>query len=362
MAVRLPGDPQEDAYLLKRANQLTGLRRVREMKGVSQEDVAYFLELGSTRGRDTVRKWELGEIIPPRRRRDQISRYLLSLLGLASERATFESVWRSITGVWGWPDAFQAELVYHDRGRLVDRSEQTWLEAELAKVLNLGKMRFLLLGGDFGMGKTTLVRGFIAQALRDWPELVVTMSDCHAGSEGEGYKTIRQLVEELMPQYATPRFGEREVSKQVSEQIKKADYWRESILVGLQRAARPCGEPNTSPGPQQKGLIQSKVRPSEISGQFVRLLQTLEDRRPMLLFIDNLHWVDADSLRLLSELVRRFSDRPIYLLGTYRLVEALQNEVFTEVRAELQISHPEVVEHRILGAGMDVNEFTEVSV
>jgi class 3 adenylate cyclase/tetratricopeptide (TPR) repeat protein len=50
-------------------------------------------------------------------------------------------------------------------------------------------------------------------------------------------------------------------------------------------------------------------------------LETVSSTRPVALLLDDLHWADSSSLKLLLHLARHTIELPIYILGTYRDVE-----------------------------------------
>jgi hypothetical protein len=59
-------------------------------------------------------------------------------------------------------------------------------------------------------------------------------------------------------------------------------------------------------------------RRTELFALARRRLRHLADERPALLLLDDIHWADADSLRLLIYLVRRCAQLPVALVGTLR--------------------------------------------
>lgn len=58
----------------------------------------------------------------------------------------------------------------------------------------------------------------------------------------------------------------------------------------------------------------------------VAFLMALTHARPLILFLDNLHWADADTLTMLSRLIQRLDAHPLYLLPAYRSDELSENE------------------------------------
>ncbi len=65
-----------------------------------------------------------------------------------------------------------------------------------------------------------------------------------------------------------------------------------------------------------------------IKETFLDLLFERSKTAPLLIIIEDLQWSDSSSLRVLHQLIRRISHRPILLIGSYR-----EEEVETQVRA-----------------------------
>ncbi len=57
---------------------------------------------------------------------------------------------------------------------------------------------------------------------------------------------------------------------------------------------------------------------------------------PIVLVLDDLHWADAPSLRLLCHLARRLPDSRLLVIGTYREVEVTRGHPLTEALGELR--------------------------
>ena len=57
---------------------------------------------------------------------------------------------------------------------------------------------------------------------------------------------------------------------------------------------------------------------AQLQEQTLAFLRKLSDRRPMLLLLDDLHWVDDDSVSLLFHLARALSGMHVLIVGAYR--------------------------------------------
>jgi len=80
----------------------------------------------------------------------------------------------------------------------------------------------------------------------------------------------------------------------------------------------------------------------------VRVLTQSASDKPLVLFLDDLHWADADSLVLLRELARRCNDHPLLLLGAYR------DEV-TDTRRNNALAGYERAAQRLSLAGLEID-------
>jgi predicted ATPase len=79
---------------------------------------------------------------------------------------------------------------------------------------------------------------------------------------------------------------------------------------------------------------------------FVTFCSTLSARGSLLLFIDDVHWADTDTLFLLRTLARRGRKLPVMIVMTYREAELTEAAFLKEVlldlnheRLSLQLMH-----------------------
>src|SRR5581483_9643619 len=103
-----------------------------------------------------------------------------------------------------------------------------------------------------------------------------------------------------------------EVAKLVSEV--------RTIVPGLPAASRPSGD-------------EERYRLFESVCSF---LVNASRATPIVLLLDDLHWADAPSLRLLQHLSRRLADSRLLVIGTYRDVELSRRHPLAQVLSELR--------------------------
>ncbi|MDQ6644198.1 MAG: AAA family ATPase, partial [Chloroflexota bacterium] len=68
----------------------------------------------------------------------------------------------------------------------------------------------------------------------------------------------------------------------------------------------------------------------------LELLNTISERTPLLLVLDDFHWADASSSELFAYLVRRLHGRPIVMVGTYRDNELPTSNPLRSLLTDLQ--------------------------
>ncbi len=182
------------------------------------------------------------------------------------------------------------------RGKLVGRAaEVRELHEHLDRVLS-GEGRLVLLSGEPGIGKTRLAEELSVYAhLRGaW----VLRGYCYEQEVGVPYlpfmETLRQLYQ---------RRGDL-----VTELGERAGDLA-PLLPDLKRK-----------GPEVAHLApdDERMRLFDAVTQWVSVASRL---RPLVFVLDDLHWADRASLRLLHHLARNSRDQRVLMLGTYREVE-----------------------------------------
>jgi class 3 adenylate cyclase len=90
--------------------------------------------------------------------------------------------------------------------------------------------------------------------------------------------------------------------------------------------------------PEVAGLVAlpaSAPRPDELFLSVWQLLRRLSGPRGAILVLEDLHWADTDSLRLLTYLARELVDLPLLVVGTYRDDELHRRHPLRAMLAEL---------------------------
>ncbi len=193
------------------------------------------------------------------------------------------------------------------RAPLVGRdAELARLESTLGDTLNLRAPRTLVVMGGAGIGKSRLIREFLADARIKHPELHVLSGQCREG--GERYGVMRGLlrnrlglVDGMDPETAgrTLRGTVSEVmgDRRVGELVHFLGSFLDLESPGSQLAQAMSDDPD-----QLRQVGRSVLR---------RFLEADAMRQPLLLALDDFHLAHADAASLVHYLVRSVSAAPI---------------------------------------------------
>jgi DNA-binding SARP family transcriptional activator len=177
----------------------------------------------------------------------------------------------------------------------------------------------MVLEGEAGIGKTRLAEEFVAH-VRDEGATTVA-ARCYAGEKNLAYGPFVEGLSTTIGRENTDRLKGLPASS-------------------LQEAARLLPDlaslsPDASPPPP----LDTPGARSRFFGEVVRiLLAVLDGPPPGVLFLDDLHWADDASLSLLTYLVRRLDDRPLYVLLTWRAEEVPEGHPLRDLLSEARRS------------------------
>ncbi len=233
------------------------------------------------------------------------------------------------------PSATIPAMPFVAREREVER-----LQAVFAQTLT-GRGQLFLLKGEAGSGKTTLLRAFAQQAQAANPELIVAGVVCNAYTGvGEPYLPFRNLINLLsggLDAVGHEGFWTEEQAQRlwafmptvVQLLVEYGTALLDSFVPGTTLLAR-AETFATSQAEWMRKLVARVARTQEIEAQAVtleqnqlftqltELLHQLANQRPLLLILDDLHWMDPSSFNLFFHLGRSLAQSRIFLIGSYR--------------------------------------------
>jgi hypothetical protein len=176
-----------------------------------------------------------------------------------------------------------------------------------------GRAEIVYLHGASGMGKTALVRRFLAELRDREPDVVVLEGRCYE-RESVPYKALDSLVDRL------------------SRYLRKIPHAEADALLPRDVAALTRLFPILR---RVDAVAQARHRSTHVTNAlelrrrgfaaFRELIARLSDRHPVVLVIDDLQWGDTDSAALLIDLLRSAEPLPVLFIGCYRSEEAFSS-------------------------------------
>ncbi len=232
----------------------------------------------------------------------------------------------------------------------VDRKEELrQLEHALASIVNSKRPQFILIQGDVGIGKTALVESFLASVPAQARNALIGRGRCALETERNGLVPFSQVLGGLVERGARAKL----IGGPVWEFVKDvAPAWLNLVTLNFADPIFATVEAGI------KLASQSKFAEENVFTQFTNAIERLAERKPIVVFIDDLHWADESSLRLLFHLQRNLSGGPVLFLCTYRPQIAsgagANTQIFNEIRANLIRAGASEIE---LQKGIDVQRY-----
>ncbi len=198
--------------------------------------------------------------------------------------------------------------------------EITALEAALERV-SQGAAEMVLVSGSAGVGKTALV-GEIHRSVAQKNGFFIS-GKFDQLRHNIPYSALIQALRGLI----------REVS---AEGQSGRERWKSRILAALgpngQLVTRVIPELERMIGPQpplpEMGALETRNRFTTVLLEFIDLF--CKKTHPLVIFLDDLQWVDADTLKLVERIAQHPERKPLLFLGAYR-----DNEVEADHRLSI---------------------------
>jgi DNA-binding CsgD family transcriptional regulator len=217
----------------------------------------------------------------------------------------------------GLPDggAGSAAAIGAGAGPFVGRGpELRALHAALDRA-EAGADQLVMLAGDAGMGKTRLCQELATEAARR--DIPTIWARCLEEPGAPPYWPWIQAVRAL---------------------LASADEERLRTLLGEGAAPIAALVPEVARrlgGPPPASALEADQQRFQLFHALSQLWQRAAESGGLLLILDNLHWADASSLRLLAFLAAYIDAHRLMLVGTYRHTEVLRQDALGECLADL---------------------------
>jgi len=192
-------------------------------------------------------------------------------------------------------------------------------------------LHIALLTGEAGIGKTRLAEELSHEAAaRGW---AVAWSRAYEQEGAIPYRPWIEVLRALLPYFlvtnmvaAVPTRSQDEASASPYAPTTLEKF--SALLPELRGLLPPGGREYPPLSPEQERLHLWEAT--------LEMVSTLSKAVPLLLVLDDLHWMDDSSRELLAYLVRHLRGRRILLIGTCRDVELAPNDSLRTLIADLR--------------------------
>lgn len=199
-----------------------------------------------------------------------------------------------------------ASAILETAGSMVGRDAAlTRLDGHFQRALN-GQRQVIFVTGEAGIGKTTLVDVFQQHASRH-PNLRLARGQCIEGFGGkEAYYPMLEALGSLI---------QSAKDESTVRMLEKAPTW----LAQFPSLVKP----------ELRDWLQREIKGNTRGGMVREICEVLEATTataPLVLILEDLHWVDSSTLDFISAFARRREPARLLLIGTYRPVEVVLSQ------------------------------------
>jgi DNA-binding winged helix-turn-helix (wHTH) protein len=174
------------------------------------------------------------------------------------------------------------------------------LREHLRKSL-VGQRQFVLLTGEVGIGKTTVLDEFQRQAALAVPAIRIAREQCFESFGGkEPFHSMLSALDQLL------RGPDQNQIAHII--LSRAPTWVGQFPVLLRRERRASAGPTSHPATLREGMFR----------EILEVLTSISASRPLLLIFEDLQWVDHATVDLLSALARHRTSGQLMLVATFR--------------------------------------------
>jgi predicted ATPase len=192
-----------------------------------------------------------------------------------------------------------------------------------------GRGLLMCVPGEPGMGKTTLVEDFLSDLRAGSQACIIARGRCSERLAGtEAYLPWLEALDSLLRgadgQSRASLLSGGESIAQTTKRLAPTWYAQAMPL-----------QPDDSSA--ERLLAERAASQERMKREIGALLEEVSERRPVVLFFDDLHWADASTIDLLAYLASKFDSMRVLIIATYRPSDLLlAKHPFLQVKPDLQ--------------------------
>ncbi|HWR64901.1 MAG TPA: tetratricopeptide repeat protein [Bellilinea sp.] len=192
----------------------------------------------------------------------------------------------------------------HGRQPLIGRETQIDQITQIMSAARQGQGQVIGIIGEAGIGKSELVR----QAIRENSlNQTVISGECQAFGSNASYGVWRPIWQNLFGiQAGAPAEQQIETVRAYLSQINPALTLRLPLLAPVLNLAIPDNDLTRS--------LDAKIRKSSLEGLLTDCLQERARHQPLILILEDVHWIDPLSYDLLDVLCRGIANLPVLVI------------------------------------------------
>jgi serine/threonine protein kinase len=199
-------------------------------------------------------------------------------------------------------DRMAAPMVSISRdGGFTGRDDELALLDQALAPLAHHRASVAVIRGGSGMGKTALITRFLERLRATRDDVLVLRGRC-LDREDVPYKAIDHLIDELSDWWL------RQSPKEAQALLPRDAYLLPTLFPVLDRV------PAIADSPRTRLVADPQARRTHAFGALRETLQRLGDRHTVVLFLDDMQWVDRDTTALLADLMRAPDPPPVLLV------------------------------------------------
>src|SRR5262249_11762197 len=201
-------------------------------------------------------------------------------------------------------------------------------EGQLAELNNAfhatrtGRAVTVYVHGESGMGKSTLVRTFLDQVKAKSRNAVILQGRCYE-RESVPYKGLDGVVDSLSKHLSARRRAK-------AESLMPRNRAALARVLPFMLQADAFFDPRS----HQPETIALFTMRRQAFGPLRKILTRLSQQKPLIIYIDDLQWADADSTFLLEDLLRPPDAPPLLLITSFRSEDIVEKPFLKQMLSQ----------------------------